>query len=71
MDDGEGIDEQQRHYIFDKYYRADNGHSTGGSGLGLFFVKKITEMHEGEVTVNCDGLTTFTVRLTKTERNNG
>ncbi len=66
-DDGQGIDEQQRHYIFDKYYRAEKGHSTGGSGLGLFFVKKITEMHEGEVTVNCDGLTTFTVRLAKSE----
>tara|TARA_R110000787_G_scaffold215525_1_gene324614 strand:- start:6591 stop:7958 length:1368 start_codon:yes stop_codon:yes gene_type:complete len=72
MDDGDGIDEQQRHYIFDKYYRADNGHSAGGSGLGLFFVKKITEMHDGEVTVNCDdGVTTFTVRLAKSEVNNG
>lgn len=67
VDDGKGIDEEQRHYIFDKYYRADNGHSQGGSGLGLFFVKKITDMHGGEVTVTCNGQTTFAVRLAKSE----
>lgn len=67
MDDGEGIEEQHRHYIFDKYYRGEKSHAAGGSGLGLFFVKKITEMHGGEVTLSCDGLTTFTVRLAKLE----
>lgn len=50
--------------IFNKFYQADESHSSEGNGIGLAVVKKVTELHKGAVFVNCEnGLTSFTVRL--------
>ena len=50
--------------IFNKFYQADESHSAEGNGVGLAVVKKITELHNGSVNVNCSGgITTFTVEL--------
>lgn len=55
-DDGPGISDQELPRIFDKYYRIKNGNKNPGTGLGLYFVKRITEQHQGKITVeNHDG----------------
>ena len=52
--------------IFNKFYQADESHSSKGNGVGLAIVKKIVELHEGHISVKSkDGVTTFTVMLPK------
>ncbi len=63
---GPEIPPEQRGRIFNKFYQADESHGSEGNGTGLALVKKITELHKGEVTVDCrDGITSFTVKLPK------
>lgn len=69
FDDGPGIAEQERERIFDKYYRVHNGRQQSGSGLGLFFVKRIVEQHGGSINLECRQGTTFTVTLPVFESN--
>ena len=47
IDTGEGIDEEQIPYIWDRYYKVDKVHkrATVGTGLGLSIVKGILEAH--------------------------
>jgi signal transduction histidine kinase len=66
-DDGPGIAQAQQAHIFERYYQANTENSDSGSGLGLYFVKRITEMHGGTVSVDCQAKTTFTVTLPKQE----
>lgn len=53
IDHGEGIPEQIRGKIFQRFWRADNSRNrgTGGSGLGLAIVSAIVAAHRGEVDV--------------------
>ena len=48
-DHGEGIPEQLREKVFERFFRADNSRNreTGGSGLGLSIVKTIIDRHHG------------------------
>ena len=63
---GNEIPKEQHGKIFHKFYQADESHSAEGNGIGLALVKKITELHEGEVTVKSEkGITAFTVVLPK------
>lgn len=50
-DQGEGIDDKTIKFIFDKFYQGDTSHNIEGNGLGLPLVKKILELHRGEVSV--------------------
>lgn len=50
-DEGIGIPERDAALIFERYYRADNAKSVSGTGIGLFFVKIVVDLHDGEVTV--------------------
>ena len=52
-DEGIGISDDEKKNIFKKFYRVgeEKTRTTPGSGLGLFLVKKITEIHGGKVTV--------------------
>jgi len=53
-DNGIGISNYDQKRIFDKFYRASSGniHKYKGLGLGLYYVRKIAEAHEGDVTVS-------------------
>jgi signal transduction histidine kinase len=64
-DAGIGIGEQDLPRIFDRLYRGDRSRSQPGLGLGLSFVKAISEAHGGTVTVlsAVDRGSTFTVCL--------
>ncbi len=53
IDHGEGIPEQIRGKIFERFWRADSSRqrATGGSGLGLAIVSAIVQAHRGQVEV--------------------
>jgi signal transduction histidine kinase len=57
-DDGSGIPEDKRERIFDAFRRLDasRDRDTGGYGLGLSIVQRITYWHGGDVSV-CDSPT--------------
>jgi two-component system OmpR family sensor kinase len=50
-DHGEGIPEQLRDKVFERFFRADNSRNreTGGSGLGLSIVKTILDRHKASI----------------------
>ncbi len=67
IDHGEGIPEQLRAKIFDRFWRADTSRNreTGGSGLGLAIVQSIVTAHGGTVSAHetPGGGATFRVEL--------
>lgn len=67
IDHGVGISAEHQHQIFDKFTRIRNDLTdvVHGTGLGLYWVKKIVEMHGGTVTITSklNKGSTFTVRL--------
>ena len=68
-DNGIGMDSTTKKLAFDKFYRAEKGniHATKGFGLGLSYVKKIVEAHEGVVTIESklNQGTTISIKLPK------
>jgi signal transduction histidine kinase len=64
-DNGQGIPERQQKKIFEKFYRLPQNKTGKGLGLGLFYVKKIIDLHGGDVLVKSklnEG-TTFTLSI--------
>ncbi len=68
-DTGIGIKPEDQKKLFEKFTRAEMGTRThaGGSGLGLFIVKKIVTEHQGKIKIESTGEegkgTTFVVTL--------
>lgn len=52
---GEEISEITKQRMFDKFYQQDHAHATKGYGLGLPIVKKIIDLHNGEIHVSTAG----------------
>jgi signal transduction histidine kinase len=52
-DTGQGISESERDKIFDRFYRSGNNKNNAntGTGIGLYLVRKLTELHHGKVEV--------------------
>lgn len=50
-DNGEGIPEEDRQRVFDRFYRREGAQPRQGSGLGLAIVRNIVERHRGEITL--------------------
>ncbi len=52
-DTGPGIPVEDQPHLFQKFYRVDNSatRTIGGTGLGLFICKKITELYGGRIWV--------------------
>jgi signal transduction histidine kinase len=66
-DDGIGMEPADRDKIFDEFYRAKNDYTANvpGTGLGLSLVKRLTEMHQGRISVESSpgAGSEFTVQL--------
>ncbi len=50
-DEGQGMDEDTKLHLFDRYYQGDTSHETAGFGLGLSIVKRIVELCKGSIRV--------------------
>jgi len=53
-DTGEGIPEDKKEDIFKRYYQLDGQSElfrNWGTGIGLYFAKRLVEMHHGQITV--------------------
>jgi two-component system OmpR family sensor kinase len=55
-DTGIGIPEEARARVFERFYRSDQEEVQGqtGSGLGLFLVKEIVEIHGGKMSLHSE-----------------
>lgn len=50
-DEGPGIAEQDLPYVFDRFYQGEQSRANVGHGLGLSIVKRIIDLHDGELTI--------------------
>ncbi len=74
---GQGIDADNINSIWDKFYKGDKSRSSDvkGTGLGLYFAKKILSSHGEKISVTCEKTekttyTTFKFELKLSEKEN-
>ena len=67
-DNGQGIQDDEKKKVFEKFYRTgdENKRKTKGTGLGLYLCKKIVQSHHGSISItdNHPKGTIFTVTFT-------
>ena len=70
-DNGVGIPGSDIPHIFDRYYRGGNVAGIVGTGIGLFVVKVVVDLHGGAIQVESDGKNgaTFTLALPRKQPN--
>ena len=64
-DFGIGIPLNEQEKIYDKFYRTDKSRNknSGGTGLGMSILKKIVDIHKGEITIKSEENKETTVTL--------
>jgi signal transduction histidine kinase len=69
-DRGVGVPEQERQLVFERCYRGSNTVGVPGSGVGLYVVKTLIDLHNGSVAVRDreGGGASFEVRLPPVSR---
>lgn len=69
VDNGRGIDEKDIDNIFDRFYESHENSKLGSTGIGLNLVKRMVELHQGEIRVKStpNVKTEFVVKLKKGE----
>ena len=71
-DRGVGIDPSSKARLFEKFSRLNNPLSTkvGGTGLGLYWAKKIVDLHGGKIHYRSHHPkgTTFSIKLPKNDK---
>lgn len=57
-DKGDGISDEEKERVFDRFYRSDRSRSRegGGAGLGLSIAKRMVEQYGGQIGVQDNGL---------------
>lgn len=61
---GSSIKPEHQKRIFHKFYQADESHAKEGNGIGLSIVKRVVELHGGEILLNSQNdHTTFVIKL--------
>ena len=50
-DNGVGIPDQDRDRLFDRYYRGSNVSGIVGTGIGLYLVKTVVDLHGGSIVL--------------------
>lgn len=64
QDSGAGMSAHDLERVFERFFRADEAHSTAGFGLGLPIARRILELHAGQLDVRSTPGSGTTVRLT-------
>ena len=63
-DEGPGITPEHAQHVFDRFYRADDGHQASGSGLGLAIARELSELMGGKLELDSGpGRTVFALSL--------
>ncbi len=67
--DGAGIPAEDLPFVFERFYKVDKAHTSGGgTGLGLAIAKRIVEQHGQTISVTSSGgLTSFVFTLEKAD----
>jgi len=53
-DRGLGVPEADRDHLFERYYRGSNVAGIVGSGIGLYLVKTVIDLHHGDVSLESE-----------------